>query len=110
MAWKKNEREEQNCRIEIEESVVFIFCGEVETDSNNPKKKYFGWKQKDDIQKGDNLMECVNKECERECNCSIEIEESLVVIICGEVDVDNVTNCIQAYEAVKSNKKPASQE
>ncbi len=49
-------------------------------------------------------------ECEKECNCRIEIEESLVVIICGEVDVDKVKNCLQAYEEVKGSKKPASQE
>ncbi len=27
----------------------------------------------------------IKNECERECNCSIEIEDSIVLIICGEV-------------------------
>ncbi len=47
--------------------------------------------------------------CKRECICSIEIEDSAVFIFCGEVDVDNVKSCLQAYEEVKGNKKPAEE-
>ncbi len=50
------------------------------------------------------------KECERECNCNIEIEESLVVIVCGEIDINRLKNYFQAYEEVKGKKNPVDQE
>lgn len=51
-----------------------------------------------------------HNECERECNCSIEIEDCLVVIVCGEIDINRLKNYFQAYEEVKGKKNPVGQE
>lgn len=40
---------------------------------------------------------------ERECNCCIEIDNSIVVIICGEVDIERLKNCLQTALEVKSD-------
>ncbi len=107
MAPVKNECEREcNCSIEIEESVVLIFCGEIDAAANNSKKNFIGWEQKDGELAGENYIRFGNEENEA-CGCDIEIEESLVVIVCGEVDVNRVKSCLQAYEEVKGNKKPA---
>jgi hypothetical protein len=38
-----------------------------------------------------------------ECNCCIEIEDSLVLIICGEVDVDRLNDSLRAFINVKDS-------
>lgn len=45
-----------------------------------------------------NEPECNNNE--RECNCCINIEDSIVVILCGEIEIERLRSCLQtAYEA-----------
>lgn len=46
-------------------------------------------------------MECDKK---RECNCCIEIEESIVVIICGEIEIDKLRDCLETALDVKGKK------
>jgi len=41
---------------------------------------------------------------ERECNCRLEIKDSIVVIICGEVDVDGLRKSLQTALEVKNSK------
>lgn len=36
------------------------------------------------------------KEKDRECGCCIEIENSIVIIICGEVDIDSLPQAIES--------------
>ncbi|MCG9967112.1 hypothetical protein L9W92_03470 [Pelotomaculum terephthalicicum JT] len=48
-------------------------------------------------------MEC-EYEKEKECNCCIEIEDSIVLIICGEVDIDRLRESLQTALEVKGNK------
>ena len=50
---------------------------------------------------------CTEKE--RECGCCIEIEDSFVLIICGEIDVDNLKNALKTFVEVKGNAKLAEQ-
>jgi hypothetical protein len=47
---------------------------------------------------------------ERECGCCIEIEDSFVLIICGEIDVDNLKNALKTFVEVKGNGKMEIQE
>jgi hypothetical protein len=46
-----------------------------------------------------------NKDREKRCNCCIEIEESIVVIICGEFDIDRLKDSLKAVVEVKGNAK-----
>lgn len=50
------------------------------------------------------------KKEENECACCIKIEESIVVIICGEVDMDNLKKCLQTALDAKDNTNLESQE
>jgi hypothetical protein len=36
------------------------------------------------------------EEKERECGCCIDIEDSIVIIICGEVDIDSLPQAIES--------------
>lgn len=45
-----------------------------------------------------------DKKKEEECNCCIEIEDSIVVIICGEVDIDRLKDTLNTCVKVKANK------
>lgn len=49
------------------------------------------------------------KEKEKECNCCIKIEDSIVVIICGEIEIDKLKNCLKTVAEVKGNKILASE-
>jgi uncharacterized protein YunC (DUF1805 family) len=51
----------------------------------------------------------LDKKKENECNCCIEIEDSIVVIICGEVDVDRLKETLNTVAEVKGNKVFATQ-
>ncbi len=42
---------------------------------------------------------------ERECGCCINIEDSFVLIICGEIDVDSLKNSLKTFVEVKGNTK-----
>ena len=42
---------------------------------------------------------------EKECNCCIEIEDSVVVIICGEVDFDRLRDSLNAFADEKGKGK-----
>ncbi len=42
---------------------------------------------------------------ERECSCCIEVEESLVLIFCGEIDVDNLREALNAFVQAKNSAK-----
>jgi len=44
---------------------------------------------------------------ERECACCIEVEESLVLIFCGEIDVDGLREALNAYAQAKNAKADA---
>lgn len=47
---------------------------------------------------------------EKECNCCIEIEDSLVVIVCGEIDVDKLKGCLKTVAEVKGNTVLSTEE
>ncbi len=51
-----------------------------------------------------------NTDKERECGCCIEIEDSFVLIICGEIDVDSLRNSLKTFVEIKANAKLESQE
>lgn len=54
--------------------------------------------------KGGYQMRCDRDRRDREeCNCCIEIDDSLVLIICGEVDVDRLNDSLRAFINVKDN-------
>ena len=42
---------------------------------------------------------------ERECNCCIEIEESIVVILCGDVEIDKFRNTLDTAIELKGKKQ-----
>ena len=44
-----------------------------------------------------------DKKKERECNCCIEIEDSICVIICGEIEVERLRSCLQTALDVKND-------
>ncbi|MDF9406902.1 MAG: hypothetical protein A4E52_00635 [Pelotomaculum sp. PtaB.Bin013] len=45
------------------------------------------------------------KEEECDCrNCRIEIKDSIVVIICGEVEVEKLKHCLGSLMEAKDNK------
>ena len=48
-----------------------------------------------------NEPECNNNE--RECNCCINIEDSIVVILCGEIEIERLRSCLQTAYQVKGN-------
>jgi len=48
-------------------------------------------------------MSCEYDE-KKECNCRIEIEDSIVVIICGEIDVDRLKKSLKSALELKDNK------
>ncbi len=52
----------------------------------------------------------VKPEKERECGCCINIEDSFVLIICGEIDVDSLKNSLKTFVEVKGNAKLTDQE
>ncbi|QNB47658.1 hypothetical protein BR63_16095 [Thermanaerosceptrum fracticalcis] len=41
---------------------------------------------------------------EKKCNCCIEIEDSIVVIVCGEIEIDKFRDCINTVLEVKDKK------
>jgi len=43
-------------------------------------------------------------EKERECNCCIEIEESIVVILCGDIEIGKLRECLGAAVEAKNKK------
>ncbi|HOV80092.1 MAG TPA: hypothetical protein PK728_08265 [Bacillota bacterium] len=47
---------------------------------------------------------------EKECNCCIKIEDSFVLIVCGELDVDNLKKSFKTFIEVKDNSKVLTQE
>lgn len=51
-----------------------------------------------------------NNDKERECGCCIEIKDSFVLIICGEIDVDSLKSALKTFVEVKGNAKLAVQE
>jgi hypothetical protein len=57
--------------------------------------------------KGGAIMgsELIKKKEKDECNCCIEILDSIVILICGEVEVDDLRNSLKAaISEMKSNK------
>lgn len=36
-----------------------------------------------------------DKDKDKECKCCLEIEKSIVVIICGELDIDKLKDCLK---------------
>ena len=50
------------------------------------------------------------KEKEKECNCCIKIEESIVVIICGEIEIERLKNCLKTVSDLKDTKILGSEE
>lgn len=40
----------------------------------------------------------------KECNCCIEIEDSIVVIICGEIEIEKLKGCLKAVVDQKGTK------
>jgi len=47
---------------------------------------------------------------EKEYNCRIEIEDSIVVIICGEIETDQLKKCLKTVEETEAIKILASEE
>jgi hypothetical protein len=47
---------------------------------------------------------------ENKCNYEIEIEDSIVIIICGEMDTDRLGNCIKTIADQKVKKLMVSEE
>jgi len=41
---------------------------------------------------------------EKECNCCIEIKDSIVVIICGEVDFDRLKDSLDTFVGEKGKE------
>lgn len=41
---------------------------------------------------------------ERECNCHIEVEDSIVLIICGEVEIERFKKCLETVMDEKGKK------
>ncbi|MDF9409977.1 MAG: hypothetical protein A4E52_00008 [Pelotomaculum sp. PtaB.Bin013] len=41
---------------------------------------------------------------EKECGCRITIEDSIVIIICGEIEVERLRESLQTALEVKDNK------
>lgn len=48
------------------------------------------------------------KEKEKECKCCIKIEESIVVIICDEIEIDKLKDCVKTILEVKGNTNLSS--
>lgn len=42
-----------------------------------------------------------DKKKQEECNCSIEIKDSIVVIICGDIEIDKLKDCLKTMPDVK---------
>lgn len=42
-----------------------------------------------------------DKEKEKQCNCCLEIKESIVVIICGDIEIDKLRDCLKTMSDVK---------
>ena len=60
------------------------------------------------IVKGERVWECLLSQApvvRKECSCCIEVEESLVLIFCGEIDVDNLREALNAYAQTKNAAK-----
>jgi hypothetical protein len=47
---------------------------------------------------------------ERECGCCIKIEDSFVLIICGEIDINNLKSALKTFVEVKGNATLEGQE
>jgi predicted Zn-dependent peptidase len=45
------------------------------------------------------------KKEKEECHCTIKIEDSIVVLICGDVDVDKLKESLEAVNGAKANKR-----
>ena len=45
----------------------------------------------------------------KECNCNLEIRDSILVIVCGEIEIGKLKNCIEEVLEAKK-KKSACQE
>lgn len=43
-------------------------------------------------------------EKEKDCHCCIEIEESIVVILCGDIEIGKFRECLQAAIETKGKK------
>ncbi|ATW25395.1 hypothetical protein [Candidatus Formimonas warabiya] len=41
----------------------------------------------------------------KECNCCIKIEDSIVVLICGDIEIEKVKKCLDSVLEVKGSKK-----
>lgn len=40
---------------------------------------------------------------DKECDCCIEIKDSFVLIICGEIDADKLRDSLKAFAEIKGN-------
>lgn len=52
----------------------------------------------------------MEKDKHQENGCVIKIEDSIVIIICGEVDVDRLRESLQTVSHVKSSSKLVNHE
>lgn len=50
------------------------------------------------------------KKDDKECNCCIRIEDSFVIIICGEIDPKQLKDCLKTFIDVKGNTVVANNE
>jgi hypothetical protein len=50
-------------------------------------------------------MDCGRVE---ECNCRIKIDNSIVIIICGDIDVDRLRDSLKTLVDLKGNAKLVS--
>jgi hypothetical protein len=46
-----------------------------------------------------------DKDRDRECNCRIRVEDSLVVIVCGEMDAAQLRENYKTYIEIKDNNQ-----
>ncbi|OPX85514.1 MAG: hypothetical protein A4E53_03508 [Pelotomaculum sp. PtaB.Bin104] len=49
-------------------------------------------------------MEWVGNDKEEERACKIRIEDSIVVILCGDVDINKLRECLESVSAMKSHR------
>ncbi len=46
-----------------------------------------------------------DKDRDRECNCRIRVDDSLVVIVCGEMDAAQLRENYKTYIEIKGNNQ-----
>ncbi|NHM26741.1 hypothetical protein G7K71_07035 [Desulfofundulus sp. TPOSR] len=52
---------------------------------------------------GKDIIKDGGKEKEKECNCCIKIEDSIVIIICGEDDIHQLCDSLKQVAELKNN-------